>query len=72
MALDIPATAVNGAQTVAVPITGDLSGVDSLFQHETVYIRIAATATNTGATFVTGNGVLKALIIRIVLQDKVL
>jgi len=72
VALNIPATAVNGAQTVAVPITGDLSGVDSLFQHETVYIRIAATATNTGATFVTGNGVLKALVIRIVLQDKVL
>ena len=72
VALNIPPTAVNGAQTVAVPITGDLSNVDSLFQHETVYLRIAATATNSGVTFVTGNGVIKALVIRIVLQDKVL
>lgn len=72
VALNIPATAVTGAQTVVVPLSGDLSGVDSLFQQEKVYMRIAATASNTGATFVTGKGVLKALVIRIVLQDKVL
>jgi hypothetical protein len=72
VALNIPATAVAGVQTVVIPISGDLSNVDSLFQQETVYMRIAATATNTGATFVTGTGVLKALVIRIVLQDKVL
>jgi len=73
MALNIPATAVTGTQTVPVVITGDLSGaVDSLFRQETVWMRIAATGTNGGATPVTGEGVLTALVIRIVLQDKVL
>src|SRR5688572_5751992 len=43
-ALNIPATAVTGTQTVPVVITGDLSGVvDSLFSQETVWMRIAAT-----------------------------
>ena len=72
MALNIPATSVTGTQTVPVVITGDISGVvDSLFRQETVYMRIAATGTNSGATPVTGEGVMTALIIRVVLQDKV-
>ena len=71
-ALNIPATAVTGSQTVAVAITGDLSGaVDSLFRQETVWMRIAATGTNGGATPVTGRGVITALVIRVVIQDKV-
>lgn len=70
-ALNIPATAVSGSQTVPVTITGDLSAVDSLFQQETVWMRIAATGTNPGAAPVTGQGVLTALVIRIVIQDKV-
>jgi hypothetical protein len=72
MALNIPATSVTGTQTVPVVITGDISGVvDSLFRQETVYMRIAVTVTNAGATPVTGEGVMTALIIRVVLQDKV-
>jgi hypothetical protein len=72
LALNIPATAVSGTQVVSVVITGDLSGVvDSLFRQETVYMRIAATGTNAGATLVSGQGVLTALLIRVVLQDKV-
>jgi hypothetical protein len=71
-ALNIPATAVTGTQTVPVVITGDLSGVvDSLFRQETVWMRIAAIGTNGGVTPVTGEGVLTALVIRIVIQDKV-
>lgn len=71
-ALNVPATAVSGAQTVSVVVTGDLSGlVDSLFRQETVWMRIAATGTNGGATPVTGQGVITALVIRIVVQDKV-
>ncbi|MFN2572546.1 MAG: hypothetical protein ABR537_13205 [Gemmatimonadales bacterium] len=71
-ALSVPATAVTGAQTVPVVITGDLSGVvDSLFTQQTVWMRIAATASNTGVTPLTGNGVLTALVIRVVLQDKI-
>jgi hypothetical protein len=71
-ALNIPATAVSGTQTVPVVITGDLSGVvDSLFRQEIVWMRIAATGTNGGATPVTGEGVITALVIRIVIQDKV-
>ncbi len=73
MALNIPPTNVTGTQTVPVVISGDISGVvDSLFRQETVYMRIAATGTNAGATPVTGEGVMTALIIRVVLQDKVL
>jgi hypothetical protein len=70
-ALSIPATAVTGTQTVPVVISGDLSFVDSLFQQETVYMRIAAIGINGGVTPVTGEGVLTSLLIRVVLQDKV-
>ena len=72
VALNIPATTVNGAGTVPVIITGDLSSVDSLFTQQTVWVRITATGTNSAATLVTGKGVLTALMIRVVLQDKIL
>lgn len=72
VALNIPATTVTGAQTVPVIITGDLSSVvDSLFTQQTVYVRIAATGTNGGGTPVSGKGVLTALVIRVVLRDKI-
>ena len=72
VALNIPATAVTGTQTVPVIISGDLSGVvDSLFRQETVYMRIAATGTNGGVTPVTGRGIMTSLLIRVVIQDKV-
>lgn len=72
LALDIPPTNVTGAQTVPVVITGDLTGVvDSLFKQEALWMRIAATANNTGAGSLTGNGTLTALVIRVVLQDKI-
>jgi len=72
VALDIPATAVNGVETVPVSITGDISGVvDSLFKQNVLWMRVAATGTNGGATPVTGKGVLTSLLIRVVLQDKV-
>ena len=71
-ALNIPATAVSGLETVPVAITGDLSGVvDSLFKQDMLWMRIQANGTNTGATLVSGKGVLTALLIRVVLQDKV-
>ena len=72
-ALNIPATSVTGAQTVPVPISGDLSSaVDSLFTQATVWMRIAATGTNVSlTTAVTGKGVITALQIRIVLRDKI-
>ena len=71
-ALNIPATAVSGVNTVSVAITGDISGVvDSLFKQDVLWMRIAATGTNGGATPVTGKGVITALLIRVVLQDKV-
>ncbi len=71
-ALSIPSTAVSGPDTVAVAITGDLSGiVDSLFKQNVLWVRIQAKGTNGGATLVSGKGVLTALLIRVVLQDKV-
>jgi hypothetical protein len=72
-ALNIPATAVSGVETVPVAITGDLSGVvDSLFKQDVLWVRIEATGTNGSLTTpVSGKGVLTALLIRVVLQDKV-
>jgi hypothetical protein len=71
-ALSIPATAVSGVQTVPVAIAGDLSpAVNSLFANDTLWMRVTATGTNPGLTPVTGQGVLTALVIRVVLQDKI-
>jgi len=71
-ALNIPSTAVSGSETVPVAITGDLSGVvDSLFKQDVLWVRIQAKGTNGGATLVQGKGILTALMIRVVLQDKV-
>ncbi|HEV2672505.1 MAG TPA: hypothetical protein VGU74_15535 [Gemmatimonadales bacterium] len=72
-ALDVPPTTVSGNNTVPVTISGDLSSaINSLFTKDTVWMRISATGTNSGATPVTGRGVLTALVIRVVIQDKVL
>lgn len=71
-AFNAPVTPVSGAQTVPVVFTGDLSSVvDSLFTQQTVWMRIAATGTNAGITPVTGKAVITALVIRVVLQDKI-
>ena len=71
-ALNIPSTAVTGTQNVPVVITGDLSSsVNSLFTNDVIWMRIAATGNNPGATPVTGKGVITALQIRVVLQDKI-
>ena len=72
-ALDIPPTTVSGSNTVPVAITGDLSpAIYGLFASDTLWMRIAATGNNPGVTPVTGTGVLTALVIRVVLQDKIL
>ena len=72
-ALDIPATTVSGSNTVPVTISGDLSpAIHSLFSQDTLWMRIVATGTNSGVTPVTGKGALTALVIRVVLQDKIL
>ncbi len=72
-ALDIPPTSVNGNNTVPVTISGDLSpAINTLFTNDTVWIRIAAKGTNSGVTPVTGKGAFTALVIRVVLQDKIL
>ena len=71
-ALDIPATSVSGTAIFPVTITGDVSSlVDSLFTQETVWIRIQADGTNSAATAVTGKGVITALMIRVVVEDKI-
>jgi hypothetical protein len=71
-ALNIAATNVTGTQgPVPVAITGDLSStVNSLFTQQTVWVRIAATGSNGSATPVIGKGVLTALVIRVVVEDK--
>ena len=72
-ALDVPATTVSGNATFPVAISGDLSSaIQSVFAKDTVWMRIVATGTNSGLTPVTGKGALTALVIRVVLQDKIL
>ena len=72
-ALQVSPKAVSGVQgPVPVVISGDLSStVNGLFTQQTVWIRIAAIGTNSGATPVTGKGVLTALVIRVVVEDRI-
>jgi len=72
-ALQISPTAVSGVQgPLPVGITGDLSStVNGLFTQQTVWIRIAAIGTNSGIAPVTGKGVLTALVIRVVVEDRI-
>ncbi|HYX81181.1 MAG TPA: hypothetical protein VE714_02235, partial [Gemmatimonadales bacterium] len=71
-ALSIPPTTVNGPGTFPVTITGDLSStVNGLFAKDTVWMKITATGTNTGGTLLQGEGVLTALVVRVVLEDKI-
>jgi hypothetical protein len=44
---------------------------DSLFTKATVWIRLAPTVSNTGATFMGGRAVLATLNLRVVVQDKI-
>ena len=70
-ALTIPVTSISGSQTVPVVLSGDFSStVNSLFTQEQLWVRIAATGTNGGLTPVTGKGVITALVIRVIVQDK--
>jgi hypothetical protein len=72
-ALNIPATSVSGNNTVPVAILGDLSpAIHSLFTKDSLWMRIDATGTNSGVTPVSGQAALTALVIRVVLQDKIL
>lgn len=72
LAINIPPTGVNGAQTVAVTITGDLSpALNDLFTRDSLFISIGAVGTNSGAVAVTGDLALTALQIRVVVLDKV-
>jgi len=72
-ALQVSPKAVSGVQgPVPVAITGDLSStVNGLFTQQTVWIRIAAVGTNGGVTPVSGKGVLTALVIRVVVEDRI-
>lgn len=73
LAIDITPTAVNGAQTVTVPITGDLSpALNSLFTESEIWVSIGAAGTNTGGVAVTGDMALTALTIRVVMQEHIL
>jgi hypothetical protein len=52
---------------------GDLSpAIHSLFTKDSLWMRIDATGTNPGVTPVSGQAALTALVIRVVLQDKIL
>jgi hypothetical protein len=74
-ALNIPPTPVDSTRPdTTVTITGDLSSaVNGLFAKDTVWMKITATGTNSGPPLsaVQGTGVLKALTIRVVLEDKI-
>jgi hypothetical protein len=71
LALNIPGTAVTGSQTVPVTITGDLSGsVNTVFTQSVAWLRVVAVGTNGGATPVTGKMVLTALMVRVIVKDK--
>ena len=70
--IGVAPASVSGTTTTPVIIAGDLTNALNLFNQGEVWIRIAATGNNPGATPVTGNMVLTALLARIVLQEKIL
>lgn len=73
LAIDIPPAPVSGANTTPITITGDLSAAfQDLFTDTTLWVRIEATGNNPGVTPVTGDMVLTALILRVVIQEKIL
>jgi len=72
LAIDIPPTGVSGTNTSPLVITGDLSAaLRTLFTASSLWVRMAATGNNAGATPVTGKMALTALQVRVVLQDKI-
>ena len=72
LAINIPAAAVNGAQTVSVAITGDLSpALNSLFTREAIFVSVGAVGTNGGAVPVTGQMVLTSLQVRVVIKEQI-
>jgi hypothetical protein len=73
LAINIPPTAVNGVQTVAVAISGDLSpALNDLFTQPEIWLSIGLVGSNTGGVIVTGEMALTALQIRVVLQEQIL
>lgn len=71
-ALSIAPSNVSGANTTTVDLTGDLSStVNDLFTRDTLWIRISATGNNPGVTPVAGTAVLTALVLRVIVEDKV-
>ena len=71
-ALSIAPANVSGTNTTSVAISGDLSStVNDLFTRDTLWIRISAVGNNAGATPVTGTGVITALVLRVIVEDKV-
>lgn len=72
IALDVPAVPVSGADTVPIAITGGLNAaVLQTFTGSEMWVRLVASGTNPGATPVTGEMGLNALMLRVVLQDKI-
>lgn len=72
LAIDVPPTAVSGANTVSVPIAGDLSaGLKDLFTASSLWIRLEVIGSNGGVVPVTGDFALTALQLRVVFQDKI-
>jgi hypothetical protein len=72
LAIDITPASVSGTNTTPITITGDLSSTfRNLFSASSLWVRMGATGNNAAATPVTGNMVLTALQIRVVLQDKI-
>ena len=70
-----PAPSANlaaGVNTVSVPFTAsNLSPTgNALFSNSEVWIRVGATVSNSGATFMGGRVVLTSLGLRVVVQDK--
>ncbi len=72
LALNIPEVPVVGADTAAIAITGGLSAaVLQAFTGSEMWVRLVASGTNPNVTPVTGEMGLNALMLRVVLQDKI-
>ncbi|HEY3279088.1 MAG TPA: hypothetical protein VGJ83_01135 [Gemmatimonadales bacterium] len=71
LAINLTPVNVSGNATAPMTIVGDLSGaLKTLFTRSSLWVRVEIIGNNPGAVPVTGNMVLTALQLRVVIQDK--
>ena len=71
LAIDVPSKSVSGTTPIPDTVRADLSAAfDALFTNSQLWIRLAATGTNSGVTLLQGKAVLTSLLLTVIIKDK--